>query len=126
MSEQNKDLPGSIAWTEIATSTPAESLEFYKSLFGWESEEMMDGAYHMIKANGEETAGIMDKSAMCDGPPMWVTYVNVASIDDSLARLVELGGKEMMGKTPVEGRGFFAMVEDPHGGKFAIWEKLSS
>ena len=124
MSEKNKQAPGTIAWTEIATSTPAESLNFYKGLFGWDSEEIPGGNYHMLKAGGEETAGIMDKSAMCDGPPVWVTYVNVDSLESSLAKVVELGGKEMMGRTPVEGRGSFALAEDPQGGKFALWEAL--
>jgi len=124
MSECKPTLPGTIAWTEIATSTPAESLDFYKSLFGWEAEEMHGGAYHLLKADGEETAGLMDKSAMCDGPPMWVSYVNVEDIAASLGKVVELGGKEMMGITPVEGRGTFALVEDPQGGKFALWESL--
>ncbi|MEM7600755.1 MAG: VOC family protein [Verrucomicrobiota bacterium] len=117
---------GTVAWTEIATSTPEESLEFYTRLFGWTAEEMPGGGYHMLKKNDGEVAGLMDKSGQCDGPPMWVSYVQVPSLDITLKQLEELGGKIMMGATPVEGRGQFALVEDPQRGKFALWESTES
>lgn len=124
MSKPTQPQVGAVAWTEIATSSPQESLAFYSSLFGWESQEMPGGGYFMMKNGEQEVAGIMDKSAHCDGPPMWISYVQVANLEESLAQVTELGGKIMMGSTPVEGRGIFAMVEDPQGGKFAIWEAL--
>lgn len=117
---------GTIAWNEIATSNPKESLEFYTSLFGWTAEEMPGGGYHMLKSEDGEVAGLMDKSGQCDGPPLWISYVQVPDLENSLIRLEELGGKIMMGATPVEGRGQFSLVEDPQGGKFALWEPTES
>lgn len=122
---QTKAKVGSVSWTELASSEPGKSLEFYTQLMGWKAEEMPGGGYHMLKTGDGEVAGLLDKSAHCDGPPMWISYLTVESLEASLAKVVDLGGKEMMGITPVEGRGRFAMVEDPQGAKFALWEYLA-
>ncbi|WP_257446717.1 VOC family protein [Archangium lipolyticum] len=51
-----------------------------------------------------------------------VQYYTVPSIDHSLARAIELGGKVVTGKTPVPGVGFFAELTDPLGNAFGLWE----
>ena len=124
MSTITKPTAGDVAWTEIATSNPRESLAFYTNLFGWSADEMPGTGYHMLKTGDREVAGLMDKSMHCEGPPLWISYIQVDDLEASLERVKSLGGKEMMGITPVEGRGRFAFAEDPQGGKFALWEAL--
>lgn len=125
MSENKTVSVGSVAWTEIATSQSAESLQFYTGLMGWQAEEMPGGGYHILKSGDEEVGGMMDKSAHCDGPPVWLSYLNVENLEKSLGKAEKLGGKKVMDITPVEGRGRFAILEDPQGGKFALWEYLA-
>jgi len=52
----------------------------------------------------------------------WINYVNVASIEESVARTQKLGAALRKGKTPVPGIGWFAMLTDPQGDPFAIWQ----
>jgi predicted enzyme related to lactoylglutathione lyase len=48
--------------------------------------------------------------------------VNVESVDGSLARAQKLGTKVRKGKTSVPGMGWFAMMVDPQGNNFAIFQ----
>ena len=114
--------PGTFAWNELATSDVAGSKEFYSKLFGWTAEDIPGMDYTMFNVGEQSVGGMVDKSAHCDGPPLWVSYIHVADVRASLAKAVELGGKEMMGVTEVPEMGSFAMLEDPQGGKFALWQ----
>ena len=114
--------PGIFSWNELATNSPKESAAFYADLFGWEAREMPEANYTMFMNGERPVAGLMDKSAHCDGPPMWLSYVTVEDVRAALAKAVDLGGKDSMGVKEVPGMGSFALIEDPQGGKFAIWQ----
>ncbi len=115
--------PGIFAWNELATSDAAGSEAFYTALFGWTVESIpgMDG-YKMIKVGDRTVGGLMDKSAHCDGPPVWISYVHVADVSASLARAVELGAETLRDVTEVPGMGSLAMIRDPQGGMLAFWQ----
>ena len=115
--------PGTFTWNELATSDAAGSTEFYTKLFGWETMKVpgMDH-YTMMMVGDRMVAGIMDKSAQCDGPPMWLSYVTVSDVKASLAKAVELGAEEFKGVTEIPGKGSFAIIKDPQGGMIALWE----
>jgi predicted enzyme related to lactoylglutathione lyase len=46
----------------------------------------------------------------------------VESVDDYANKVVKLGGKVVVPKTPVPGMGQFAWVTDTEGNTFALWE----
>jgi predicted enzyme related to lactoylglutathione lyase len=48
--------------------------------------------------------------------------VNVESVDRSVARAKELGAKVTKPKAAVPGMGWFAMLTDPQGNDFALWQ----
>ena len=54
-------------------------------------------------------------------PPNWVPYFTCGSIDDTLARVGELGGTTLVGATEIPA-GRFAAVRDPQGAAFSIFE----
>jgi predicted enzyme related to lactoylglutathione lyase len=56
----------------------------------------------------------------------WINYVNVESLDASVDRAQKLGAKIMKGKSPVPGMGWFAMLIDPQGNPFAMWQSDSN
>ena len=78
--------------------------------------------YTMLSVGDRPVGGVMDKSEHCDGPPMWISYVHVADVAEALAKAVSLGAKEMMGVKEIPGKGSFAFIEDPQGGKLAFWQ----
>ena len=56
----------------------------------------------------------------------WVNYVNVESLDASVEKAQTLGAKVTKGKAPVPGMGWFAMLIDPQGNHFALWQSDSN
>jgi predicted enzyme related to lactoylglutathione lyase len=56
-----------------------------------------------------------------DAPPHWLPYFIVPSCDDAAARVQELGGGVMAGPLDL-GAGRIAVVGDPQGAAFALFE----
>ena len=52
-----------------------------------------------------------------------MNYVNVPSLDNAVKRAQDLGAKITKGRAPVPGMGWFAMLVDPQGNHFAMWEQ---
>jgi predicted enzyme related to lactoylglutathione lyase len=114
--------PGTFAWNELATSDLAGSEGFYASLFGWAMESIPGMDYKMAMVGDRPVAGLMDKSEHCDGPPLWISYVYVDDVRTSLAKAVELGAEMFKDVTEVPGKGSFALIQDPQGGKLGLWQ----
>jgi predicted enzyme related to lactoylglutathione lyase len=55
-------------------------------------------------------------------PPYWGLYVCVKSADESAARAKELGGDVFEGPFDVAEHGRMAVVRDPTGAVFSLWE----
>lgn len=122
--EAEKDMsPGTFGWNELASSNIAGSEKFYVELFGWEAVAVpgMDD-YKMFKVGDKNVAGFMDKSAMCDGEDLWLSYVNIADVNASLAKAVELGAETVREVTEIPGMGSFAVIKDPQGAMIAFWQ----
>ncbi len=109
---------------ELATDDTAKAKEFYGSLFSWTFEDMNmgeGGTYTMLQTGDGPGGGIMAKK-MPGQPTMWTSYVQVADLDASVAKVDELGGKVIVGKTAIPNMGSFAIVEDPTGGVLGLWQ----
>ncbi|MGA8491320.1 MAG: VOC family protein [Terriglobales bacterium] len=52
----------------------------------------------------------------------WVHYVNVESLDAAIEQVQRLGGKVLRPKTAVPKTAWYAVVQDPEGNIFAIWQ----
>ena len=65
-------------------------------------------------------AGILHRPI--PGPRSWVHYVSVDSIDETVERVQRLGGKLVRAKAAVPKIAWYAVVEDPEGNVFAIWQ----
>jgi hypothetical protein len=63
--------------------------------------------------------GMMRRQHPGHGP---IDYFGVEDVDDYAKKVVKLGGKVVVPKTPVPGMGSFARVTDTEGNTFALWE----
>jgi uncharacterized protein len=126
----------SVAHFEIYADDPDQLEQFYTSLFDWKIERMPNMDYRLIKtvdtdAKGMPTqtgginGGLMKRPAGYEGRA-WVNYVNVESLEASIDRAQKLGASLMKGKSPVPGMGWFAMLTDPQGNPFALWQSDSN
>ena len=119
--------PGALAWAELYTRDTEAASSFYGGLFGWASNAVPSpdgGTYALYQLEGVEAAGMMDiREEWGPMPPHWAVYFEVADLDDTRARAVDLGGGELMPPMQVEGVGRFAFLRDPQGAVVAVIQR---
>lgn len=129
MGERNGYASGTFCWAELSTTDQDAAKSFYAALFGWEADDrpVGDGAhYSMQNLGGKPVAAISAQpSAQREAgvPPLWNSYVWVESADGIAARVAELGGTVHAGPFDVMQAGRMAVVQDPQGAFFMLWEK---
>lgn len=118
--------PGTFCWPELATSDAGGAKEFYGALFGWTFSDtpMGDaGVYTTLKTEGRDAGALYQQGKEQAGmPPHWGTYVAVASADQAAVNAVALGAKQLMAPFDVMEAGRMAVLQDPQGAIFAVWE----
>src|SRR6478672_12037167 len=116
---------------EIYADDPEKLGQFYTSLFDWTLQPMPEMNYTLIRSVETDPKGMPTQSGGINGgmlsvpgykPGAWVNYVNVESIDASVAKAQKLGAKVTKPKSPVPGMGWFAMLIDPQGNAFAMFQ----
>ncbi|MBS2021666.1 MAG: VOC family protein [Deltaproteobacteria bacterium] len=117
-------MPALFSYVELHSSNTEKSKGFYGELFGWRFEKapVPDMIYYSIHGEPDQGGGLMP--AEKDEPSSWLAYVTVPDIQTSLQRAERLGAKTLMGITPVPGHGTMAVLKDPTGAPFALWEEL--
>src|SRR5437016_1493803 len=116
---------------EIYADDPGKLGQFYTSLFDWTLEPMPQMNYTVIRTVQTDPKGMPTQTGGINGgilnvpgykPGAWVNYVNVDSIDASVEKAQKLGAKVTKPKSPVPGMGWFAMLTDPQGNAFAMFQ----
>ncbi len=109
---------------ELSTDNPAKAKEFYSRVFKWNFEDspspVPGGVYTHIRV-GEGTGGGLMKKVMAEAPNAWLAYVLVDDVASTVATARELGAKIVVEKMVVPG-GAFAVLVDPTGATFGLWE----
>ncbi|MBX7110624.1 MAG: VOC family protein [Dehalococcoidia bacterium] len=121
--------PGTNAWAELATSDPDRAAAFFRDLLGTETESnpMPDGsAYTVMKAGGQDVAGIFKMPAEMQGmPSMWTAYFGVENVDACIEQAQGLGAQVVVpGQDIPEGR--FAVLADQQQAAFGIYQMTGS
>lgn len=111
---------GDFCWYDLITSDVAGGVDFYSKVVGWQVETWGDGSMPLLKA-GERAVGAVNP-APAGVQPYWLAYVQVADLDATLAKAVELGGAVVEPRNPVPGMGAFAVLRDPEGVPVALFE----
>ena len=126
MPERSGYIPGVPCWVDTNQPDPQAALPFYSGLFGWEFENAMPegsgGEYFMARIRGGDVAAV---GGVPDGMPpmaMWNTYVAVANADDAAEKVRAAGGAVFQGPFDVMDAGRMAVVADPEGAVFCVWE----
>ena len=123
-----KHTPGSFCWFELATTDQAAAKSFYTSLFGWSSKDSPIGpseVYTTFQSGGNDVGAAYTLRAehRSQGiPPNWLLYVAVENADEVERRAAELGGKVMAPAFDVMDLGRMAIIADPTGAVFAVWQ----
>jgi predicted enzyme related to lactoylglutathione lyase len=125
-----------VAHFEIYANDPVKLSQFYSSLFDWTTEPVPGMDYRMIKTVDTDEKGRPNAPGGINGGILkrpqgfevrsWVNYVNVDDLDASVERAQKLGAKVTRPRSAVPGMGWFAMLFDPEGNSFALWQSDQS
>ncbi len=111
---------------EIPAYEPSKIARFYEQLFGWKFTKMEGGNMdywlisHKDSTSPYETMGGLYKPQQGKSQGI-LNYFSVKSIDDSLKQASSLGATVVMPKQET-GRGHFAILTDPNGNTFALFQ----
>ncbi|MBZ5603120.1 MAG: VOC family protein [Acidobacteriia bacterium] len=131
MPKIEKHADGSFCWMELATTDQAGAKQFYPTLFGWETSDFPMGPneyYTMFKLGGGDAgaAYTMREEERKMAPPHWNLYIQVADADRAAKRAAELGGTVVAGPFDVMTFGRMAVILDPAGAAFCIWQPMQN
>jgi hypothetical protein len=118
--------PGTFCWYECVNRDLEGELAFYADLFGWTATELpMEGGhrYYLQHRGTDQVAGMMamDGDSWDGIPDHWMTYVAVADIEATVARVVPLGGAVCVPVTDIT-IGRFAVLRDPVGATLSVFQ----
>ena len=131
MVERTSYAHGTPSWTDLSTSDPQAAKAFYGPLFGWEFTDNptdQGGPYTMATKDGKSVAAMMQQppeQAEMGIPSMWNTYITVDDVAETVAKVEGAGGTIMMPPMDVMDAGKMAVLVDPTGAVFCVWQPLA-
>ncbi len=120
--------PGTFCWWEIITSDLERSRSFYSELFGWSYTENPIGegrVYVSFQQEGHDVAATYELTPEMKaqgGRPHWFSYIATEDARATTEKVREHGGTVMMEPFDVFDLGSMAILQDPTGAVFAIWQ----
>jgi uncharacterized protein len=112
---------GVFSYVELATSDANAATAFYGRLFGWEFQNQPIGdelVYTTATKDGHRVAALYGSQQRAT----WLNYVTVDDVDAIAEKVTELGGKVITEPMDVMEHGRMAVVQDPQGAVFALWQ----
>ena len=114
---------GRIAWLDLTVPDASAAQEFYQRVVGWsvQEREMLDGSeryadYDLLRENGPAVAAVRHaRGANAGLPGVWMIYMSVRDLDESLRRVREEGGRVINSEQGDDGQYLHAAIEDPVG-----------
>jgi predicted enzyme related to lactoylglutathione lyase len=119
--------PGRIDWIDLTVPDAETVRDFYQSVTGWSPAPVDMGGYSdfCMTPTGvaEPVAGICHARGGHAGlPPVWLIYITVADLDESVARCQSLGGRILRPAQTMGSQGRFCVIQDPAGAVAALYQ----
>ena len=112
---------GDITHIDIPVNDLKAGAEFYSGLFGWHIAEVPGyEGYPMWQAPNKISGGGLAPRSDDFSQPR--SYVEVDSIDETLAKVVQLGGVVLRAKEPISETSWWAVFRDPDGNTIGLYE----
>jgi hypothetical protein len=124
-----KHKPGTFCWADLGTPNTVAAKKFYTGLFGWKVTEFPmgpgDEKYSMMRVKGKNACALYPMDAAqkkAKVPPFWLPYIWVANADATVKKAKAAGGKVLFPALTVMDQGRMAILQDPSGVNFGIWQ----
>jgi predicted enzyme related to lactoylglutathione lyase len=127
MPNVENQVPGSFCFVELAAADQNRAKDFYQPLLGWSHTDFPmgpDSFYTMFQLGGRDCAAAytMREEERSQAPPHWNLYIAVEDADATAQLATELGGTVIAPPFDVMDQGRMAVVQDPTGAFFCIWQ----
>lgn len=111
---------GTPCWVDAQLPDVEAGKRFYGELFGWTFEDQPTGTVRALK-DGDPVASLAHKT---DGrlPTVWTVSFCTPDADRLCARIRAAGGQVVAPPAPFGDLGRTALVTDPEGAVFSLWE----
>ena len=129
--EVTKYEPDTFSWVDYSAKNIDEAKSFYGALFDWALVDVPTPGdpYIMAQVGGKNVAAIMgltEHEQQQGVPPHWNSYVTVEDVGATAAKITELGGQVLVEPFDVMTDGRMAVVADPTGAVFSLWQPIGS
>jgi uncharacterized protein len=127
VSERDGFQSGVPCWVETWQDDGDAASAYYARIFGWEADQTAEpdgGSFRICRLHGRDAAAIGSPIPEEAPPvPSWTTFIQVESASETADRATEAGGTLVVEpRESLEG-GSIAIVADPAGAVFAVWEQ---
>lgn len=121
-----------VAWIDLTTSNAEQARNFYMSVVGWQPSAVQmsdaEGIYSDYNMNdpisGNPMAGICHaRGANAPLPPVWLVYLPVFDLDQSIAECNRLGGEVILGPKNLSPSSRYCVIRDPAGAPVALYQE---
>lgn len=112
---------GSPLLIDVGTRDPQATADFYSKLLDWDVDVSAQAreSYQYAMLDGEHVAGIRPDT---DGPAAWTLYFATDDITTTTALAKDAGGQVAHGPVEVAEQGHVALIIDPTGAAFGLWQ----
>ena len=118
---------GRFVWFEYVSKDLPKAQAFFGELFNWKTQSMPvpslpGGQYTMIAAGEHTLGGYVPTPEGAPAHPHWLAHLQVQSAAETAAKIAANGGKVLMAPMVMGDKGTYAVVADPLGAVFALWQ----
>ncbi len=119
---------GQFCWVELTAANWQQAKDFYCNLFNWTAidDPIGDDKYYtMMQVDGKTVAAMFEitPEQQANGVMTnWLSYVAVDDADKTCEIAQDMGGDIISGPHDVMTAGRMAIIQQPQGAVFAIWQ----
>jgi predicted enzyme related to lactoylglutathione lyase len=116
---------GKFVWFDYVTPDVSKAVGFYTELFNWKTQEIPmgpSGTYTLLLVGEEGIGGVLKAPPEAPQQGHWLAHLSTENAQGLADKITSLGGKLLKAPTKQGDFGTMAIVADPLGGAFALWQ----
>jgi predicted enzyme related to lactoylglutathione lyase len=118
---------GQVGWIDLTVADADALRDFYADVTGWTPTSLSMGDYsdYCMSPPGADkpVAGVCHaRGQNASIPPVWLIYIMVADLDESVGRCLARGGKIRAAERVMPGSGRYVIIEDPAGAVAGLFQ----
>src|SRR5215831_4627820 len=106
--------PGQIGWVDLTIPDATAIRDFYQSVTGWTPSPVDMGGYSDFRMHPPDqrrpSRGSVARGSNAHLPPVWLVYITVDNLDESLRRCESLAGRVVSPPHSMGGGGRYCVI----------------